>query len=207
MDYPDQFRPLRWRPLLTAWRTTIFACAASLCFSVVPLDAQEAMISADESQGLNESARKSAMESAQLLAMAFEESDWELLMEYTHPRVLEMLGGEKEAAQELKRIMESAEEKEIEIISYEVLEPGKSIGSQTAEELYVIIPVKLTMQVPRVGKVTQESYLLGVSGDRGETWTFVDGSGVDSRSIKTVLPNFNEALNLPGLGDPVVVDQ
>jgi hypothetical protein len=47
--------------------------------------------------------------------------------------------------------------------------------------------------------------LLGISADRGKTWTFVDGSGIgnDETMKKRLLPNLPKELELPKTGKPV----
>jgi hypothetical protein len=70
---------------------------------------------------------------------------------------------------------------------------------EAAAEVYAIVPFKLRMTGPGGVSGTQPSYLIGVSGDHGRNWKFLDGSGVagDRAKLKQVLPNFPKALRLP----------
>lgn len=50
------------------------------------------------------------------------------------------------------------------------------------------------------------SYLLGISPDKGKTWTFVDGSGLQNeKARKAVLPALPDSLKLPAKGKPEII--
>lgn len=59
------------------------------------------------------------------------------------------------------------------------------------------------MREPR-GVVAGNGFLIGVSGDGGETWSFVDGSGGRAEvKVKSLLPAAAGRLKLPELKPPV----
>ena len=47
-------------------------------------------------------------------------------------------------------------------------------------DMFGILPATLQMSFPQ-GTLTQKSYLLGISTDKGKTWKFADGAGMDAR--------------------------
>ena len=61
---------------------------------------------------------------------------------------------------------------------------------------YAILPETLTMKTPR-SRLIQESYFLALSDDAGATWQFLDGAGLDDKSVSRVLPDAPATLELP----------
>lgn len=59
------------------------------------------------------------------------------------------------------------------------------------------------MKVPG-GRATAKSFLLGISTDKGKTWTFVDGNGIGDEKVKRkLLPNLPAEFKLPKKEKPV----
>jgi hypothetical protein len=52
------------------------------------------------------------------------------------------------------------------------------------------------------GKILQKSFVIGVSGDEGKSWVFVNGD-VDIKQVKKVLPNLPDELKRPEKQKPV----
>jgi hypothetical protein len=83
----------------------------------------------------------------------------------------------------------------MKVISHQ-LEPAKETHA-SAEHLFGVLPATLQVSFPQ-GTVTQKSYLLGISTDKGKTWKFVDGAGMDNPKAKQVLlPVLPKTLQLP----------
>jgi hypothetical protein len=55
------------------------------------------------------------------------------------------------------------------------------------------------------GVLVGESYMIGVSNDRGEHWTFVDaGSGFAPEKLKILFPTVADRLKVPETKRPVL---
>jgi hypothetical protein len=65
------------------------------------------------------------------------------------------------------------------------------------------VPETIEVKTPQ-GTVRRNSYLLGISEDRGTTWKFVDGSG-DETLIAKLFPDIPGTLVLPKSGPAILV--
>ena len=73
---------------------------------------------------------------------------------------------------------------------------------QAGSELHAVVRTKRTVRGP-TGRQIQESYVIAVSADEGENWTFVDGQKLTPQHIMALFPDFNVDLVLPGPSAPV----
>jgi hypothetical protein len=140
---------------------------------------------------------------AEELAKAFDRQDYESVASLTYPKLVELMGGREGMAAILRRSMKQAEETEnVKLISTMVGEPGGII--RVERQLFAIVPTTLRMKVPE-GVLVGKAFMIGVSEDNGENWTFVDGSGGrNEEKMKTLLPAAVGKLKLPELKPPVL---
>jgi hypothetical protein len=113
----------------------------------------------------------------------------------TYPAVVKEAGGRDKLIEKLKSAAKEMKSKGIEITAVKPSDPTASESS--GDERYVIVPYEMEMKVLG-SKTTVKSFLLAISGDKGKSWTFVDGAGVrDVEKRKRMLPNYPETLRLP----------
>jgi hypothetical protein len=67
----------------------------------------------------------------------------------------------------------------------------------------VVVPFVLEMTASG-GKIHQKSFVIGVSGDKGKTWTFVDAGDKDRKALKQILTDLPEKHKLPEKEKPVI---
>jgi hypothetical protein len=142
------------------------------------------------------------VEQAEIVKKAVLGGDFAKVVDLTHPKVVEVLGGKEKMVEQTKAIMKQIKDMGYEITSYTIDKPGEPVvDGKTA---YVILPTKLGMKAP-MAKVTSESYLLGMTTDGGKTWTFVDGAGLAQGPVREALmPTLPKALKLPETKPPTV---
>jgi hypothetical protein len=135
--------------------------------------------------------------------------DWTIKGEYakiidsTYEGLVKELGGRDKAIQITEGIMKELADKGITFKSYKVGEPGKfhSKGDKT----FVIVPTTVEMTIPD-GKMIVTGYLLGISSNKGKTWTFADGAGVSKKALRDKLfPQLPVDLKLPEIEKPKVI--
>lgn len=139
---------------------------------------------------------------AEELARAFVSGDLGKLADMTYPRLIELIGGKTQMIASIEKDMKGMRAEGIEIDSVSVGEPGQviRIGKQT----FAVIPETLRMKVPQ-GLLVGQSFLIGVSEDGGERWTFVNGlSGANKERLRVLLPAAADKLNLPEMKPPVL---
>jgi hypothetical protein len=139
-------------------------------------------------------------EQAERWAEAYVREDYEKVASLTLPKQVELMGGSEGMARILTRSLEGGG---VKMLSIQVGEPEEVIPIE--RQLFAIVPTTLKMREPR-GVVVGNGFLIGVSNDGGETWTFVDGSGGrNEEKVKTLLPAAAGKLKLPEL-KPLVLE-
>lgn len=143
---------------------------------------------------LDEAAAKQLKTQAEECSRAFVEGDFERLVDYTHPKVVEMAGGREKMVEFVRKDVAEMKAEGFEPLSFAPGEPSQVLkdGAQT----YVVVPAKLRMRTPGTVYVS-ESFLIGVSADGGKTWKFISGSNGGRESLKLILPEAAAKLDLP----------
>jgi hypothetical protein len=137
---------------------------------------------------------------AEAMGKAMANDDHQALVDLTYPRVVRLAGGRT-------RMILTLQETALKIgavwpvRSVRIHEPTGPASS--AGELFAVVPFTLELKGPQERR-TLEGYLVGVSGDRGATWKFLDCSGADRDAVKDKLPQFPDALALPERHEAVV---
>jgi hypothetical protein len=135
------------------------------------------------------------------MAESFMKGDYAKLVKYTYPKVVEMMGGPEKMIQTLKKSLDDIKSKGYTILSAKVaLTPLKA---QAGKEIHAVVVQTIVMTVPG-GTLTSNSYLLGISSDKGSNWYFVDSSPLrDINKLRMIFPNFNPELKIPEKQPPV----
>ncbi len=123
------------------------------------------------------------------------------LVDLTCPDIVKMMGGRDRMIALTKREMESMKEKGFAFQAVKVSDPGEQVvnGSQT----YIVVPFELELKLPD-GTAFIPSFVIGVSEDKGKSWTYVNGD-LDIKRVKSILPNLPDALKIPARVKPRVV--
>ncbi len=137
---------------------------------------------------------------AQKCAKAVLNSDYEAVVRYTHPRIVEKLGGKTAMLASLKKGMAEMKAQGAVITSASIGKPGapQKIGSW----LVSIVPQHLSMKVS-AGQLESDSDLLGISEDGGKRWSFVDLGPITNEQMKQVFPELAGKLTLPKKKTPM----
>jgi hypothetical protein len=144
-----------------------------------------------------------AVEQAKTVAKAVLDEDYGKVADLTHPKVVDIMGGREKMIEQTKAVMKALKDQGIEIKSHTVGKAGEPvIDGKTA---YLVIPTSLVLTANGM-KIGTESYLLGMTTDRGKSWVFVDGAGMDRPEIRDkVFPSLPEGLKLPEKKPPSII--
>ncbi len=135
-----------------------------------------------------------AKKQAKIMAEAIKTANYEVTLKYTHPSVIQMIGGNSNFIEILKS---GTQEMKTMGNRYESIKLGKPSKTVIAgNEVHCLIPENITMKL-KDGKVISKSYFLAVSKDNGKNWTFIETAILTKDNIKTILPNYNEKLVIP----------
>jgi len=151
----------------------------------------------------NPSPKQVVKEKVEEINNALIKEDFAKVIELTHPKAIELVGGKEKAISALESVIKEMKTRGLAFRATKIDDPSDPLAVGT--ELFVVAPFVLESKAP-FGKVVQKSFYIGVSSDRGKTWVFVNGDySVDT--IKKVLPNLPEKLKLPEHEKPVIVKE
>lgn len=164
-------------------RETTVAAAASSALSLPPEKSQRLRAQAEE------------------VGQAFERKDFNRMAELTYPKLVEILGGRARMVAFLERGVRELEAEGSAILSTTIGEPLEVIS--VGKEFYAIVPTVIKIRV-KGGVGVGQSYMIGVSADGGENWTFVSAAGdLDKEKLKVLFPAAIDKLHLPERKLPV----
>lgn len=151
----------------------------------------------------DESSKSVVKKLAKEMADATTSGNYAKVIDYTHPAVLKEAAGRKEAVERIETVYRQIKDAGYSVTKYEVGDPG-DFHTQ-GDNTFVVVPTSMEMKSP-VGRIIARSYLLGISSNRGKSWKFLDGSGLqDEESREKMLPKMPATLTLPEPGKPEIM--
>jgi hypothetical protein len=152
---------------------------------------------AQEDKSPEQIAKAKAEEAAQ----ATIKGDFDKYITLTYPKIIQKMGGVEKAKKKLEDGFADMKKKGFAFKSAKVGEPSQAVTG--GNDLYLVIPMTLEMTAPN-STITLDSFVIGISSDKGKSWTFVDGSKATDKHFKEVVPKLPAALKLPKTKEPVV---
>jgi hypothetical protein len=121
--------------------------------------------------------------------------DYAKAADLTYPKLVELIGGRAEYLAVLEAGMKETQSDGFRIISSVTGDPKDVI--EDGNVVYAILPTTMRIKVAE-GVLVGQTFLIGVSNDRGEHWTFLDvGNGSSHELVKTLFPAVADRLKLP----------
>jgi hypothetical protein len=149
--------------------------------------------------GVGDKERKAAKQYAQEIMRAYVGGQHARFADLTHPKALELIGGRDKLISTLKAVQEKMRASGWAYGAATVVEPQQFAWMK--DDLVTTLPFAVEY-VARDRKKKDESYLIGVSPDRGKSWTFVDGRRITRDNVKDLFPKFPDGIKLPTDGKP-----
>jgi hypothetical protein len=139
---------------------------------------------------------KRAKKQAKQIGRAFMQKDYAFIVDWTYPRVVELGGGYDNMLGLITAEMEAIEREDSLVVkSFKVGKPYNLL--QTNPEWYCIVPKISVFDMPTLTMISH-SCLVGVSDDKGKSWTFVDCNGITELSFNAIFPYIQpEQLAIP----------
>jgi len=126
--------------------------------------------------------------------------DTDAILDSTYPKLIEQVGGRESMREILTKNLTGLEQRGLTVVSNEIVSISEPVRAGT--ELHAIVRSRRTLKAPR-GRQIHDTFLIAVSGDDGQSWSFVDGPQLTPNHIKILFPDFNSALVLPRVDAPV----
>lgn len=124
----------------------------------------------------------------QLMKKYFLEKKYDKFLNFTYPKVVEMIGGKDKLLQATTASMEKMESEGYIFTNVNFKEPSKFI--KKGNETQVTIRQEILMKSPK-GNILADYTLIGVSGDGGKNWKFIDTSGKSKEVMLKYFPNLS----------------
>lgn len=145
--------------------------------------------------------KKAAKAQAEKCQKAFVTGDYETFADLSHAVVVSAGGGRKKMIEGLAAELKKMKDNGTEFKAVTVADPTDPVAA--GKTLYIVVPFTFEMKTP-AARVAVKSSLLGVSGDGGKTWAFVDALP-GRESIKKSFPDLPEKLEFPKKEPPTVI--
>ena len=133
-------------------------------------------------------------EQAMLMSYMLEKSDIRGYVEFVHPAVLDMMGGKEQYIGQLENSRKDMKKLGISYLTVKSGTPSAII--QYGNELQCVVPQVVEIKTT-AGVLRNESSLIAVSSDEGQTWLFIDTGGKDLQGVKEYFPKLSDELIIP----------
>lgn len=144
---------------------------------------------------LSAQTKTEALRDAKIAATSTLNGDFETLIKYTHPKVIEFMGGEKNALDIIKSSFESMAREGLVFEKADVISVSEVVLEQGEHRCY--IEGYNQMKMPGI-RIKSKSYLLGFYDAEKKAWSFIEASKVkDSNLMDKIFPKFKTALEIP----------
>ena len=126
--------------------------------------------------------------------------DYETLLGYTYPDVVEKAGGSENVKKALIQIQETQRKKGMLLQQYKIKPPLQM--TKTGEETHAIVPVTTVSKVPG-GKVTTDAHIIAVGTENNNRWFIIETTSLDDGNVSKVLASWDNTMMLPYKKAPI----
>lgn len=131
---------------------------------------------------------------ANSMLSAFKAGDHKTLLHYTHPNLIEYMGGSVKALEILRMATETLETRKVNIKKAEM-------GKITQNVLYnktiqCVIPQIMEMQVGETN-AKSISYIFCISYNEGKEWYFINADKEKEKSLRNLIPGISDKIIIP----------
>lgn len=152
--------------------------------------------------GATNDLRQTVWHEAQKCADALLAGDYETVIAYSHPRIVELMGGKEVMVEALKR---GAKEMAAQGVALEKIAMSVPDEPKTSDGvMYTLVTETLTIKSPG-GKIIKESVMVALSQDAGKKWMFIDADSMNDQNMKVALPELVGKISPPASKPSVFV--
>jgi len=124
----------------------------------------------------------------EMMRKYFLEKKYNEFLNFTYPKVVEMMGGREKSIKATKASIEKMEKEGYTFVNIKFKNPSKFIKKGT--ETQFTITQELLMKTPK-GNILAEYTMIGISNDNGKNWKFIDTSGKSKEVMRKYFPNLS----------------
>jgi len=124
-------------------------------------------------------------------------AEYDTLIKYTHPNIIEFSGGKDVLVNAIKKQMADLESQNATMDK--VIIGEEIIAKRYKNEYHALVPRTIIMTI-NDQTLTTDGYLFGFSNSEGKNWTFVEADKLKSEAAKKLFPNFKTNIKIPEKG-------
>jgi hypothetical protein len=143
-------------------------------------------------------------DAAAAYARAHIREDFEALLNFTYPDLIEKAGSREDMKKTLILIKENQKKNGLNLQSYKVKD--QITFSKVGQEIHAIVPITTISKAPG-GRLTQESFLIAVRPESNGNWYFIETTLLDERNLPKVIPSWDNSLMLPNKQAPIFKEE
>lgn len=129
--------------------------------------------------------------------------DYETMLGYTYPDVVEKAGGPENVRKALIQIQDNQKKKGFILQEYKTKPALQQVV--TGEETHAIVPVTTVSKVPG-GKVITETNVIAVGTEKNTRWYIIETTALDDANVSKVLASWDNTMLLPFKKAPVFIE-
>jgi hypothetical protein len=118
----------------------------------------------------------------------------EVVIGYTHPKIIELLGGQENAKVEFSALLSKLQSGGMKLESFAFPTPPTFMKSDASE--FVIVPT-LSVISTNAARVESLNYQVGNRKIGASNWTYIEGSRLNKQNVKDFLPDFPADYEFP----------
>ena len=124
------------------------------------------------------------------------QADVSTVLDYTHPKIIDMLGGRSQAESALKAAFSQIQVQDMKLESLTF--PAAPDFLQTGGTRFVIVPTKTILSISGQ-QVESLNYQFGVQVQENGTakWKFIDGSRINKENVRSLFTDFPSDYQFP----------
>ena len=144
--------------------------------------------------------KSNAKRDASALAAAMVAADWNTTIKYMPRRLVDMMGGDEGIK---KTFLKGTAEMDSQGFGFHSSTVGEPEQLQEIDGLHVLkVPQRTEMKAPG-GRLVSNGWLLGVSGNSGRDWVFIDMVKLSNETLPKIYPEFSGRITFPEKKPPV----
>ena len=122
------------------------------------------------------------------------EGDIDVMLDYTHPAIINAMGGRIAARQTLSGVIEQVRTLNMSLLSFSF--PDDPIFVLGEEFRYVIVPTMSQISVNE-GQVENVNFQFGIQSQRTGAWVYFEGSQLSDEILASLFPDFPTDFEFP----------
>ncbi len=158
----------------------------------VPVSADEESAGKQKDPALTEA--ESVQEDVRKMVNAMYQSEPDVILSYTHPKIIDMLGGREKAKSMLESACADVKSMGMKVESMTFPVDPTFLDSYTNR--YVIVPT-LTIVSANGQRLESKNYQFGIQEIGTKGWKFVEGSRINQQNVRTLFPDFPKSYEFP----------